>query len=466
MIGALPEWVSGQPATDADGRRAAAFPQGFLWGTATAAYQIEGSPDADGKGPSIWDTFTHTPGKILDGSTGDVACDHYRRMPEDVALMGALGVNAYRFSISWPRIEPEDGAVEMRGVAFYDRLVDELLARDIAPVVTLYHWDLPQWAEDAGGWLARETAERFADYAEWMVENLGDRVHTWITLNEPVVAATFGYGFGTHAPGKALLFESFTATHHLLLGHGMAVRAMRAVNPDLRIGITHNLSPVHPESDSEADLAAAVSLDAIQNRMYMDPVLLGTYPGLEETRIDVDRSCVLEGDLDLIAAPLDVIGINYYNPTLVSAPGEGNPLPFEMKQFPSEETTDMGWPVVPDGLREVLVAQHERYAEALPPVMVTENGVAFPDELVDGDEPAVDDQRRVAYLREHIAAVGRAILEGVDVRGYFVWSLLDNFEWAEGYRPRFGIVYTDYATQRRIPKTSATWYREFLDGIR
>ncbi|MFN8168135.1 MAG: GH1 family beta-glucosidase [Candidatus Nanopelagicales bacterium] len=466
MTGALPAWVPGQPATDADGRRAAAFPDGFLWGTATASYQIEGSVDADGRGPSIWDTFSHTPGKVVGDENGDVACDHYRLMPDDVALMGRLGVNAYRFSISWPRIEPEDGAVEMRGVAFYDRLVDELLERDIAPVATLYHWDLPQWAEDAGGWLVRDTAERFADHAEWMVENLGDRVHTWITLNEPVVAATFGYGFGTHAPGKTLLFESFTATHHLLLGHGLAVRKMRDVRDDLRIGITNNLSPVHPETDSEADVMAAESLDAVQNRLYMDPVLLGTYPDLEATRIPVDRSCVLEGDLDIIAAPLDVMGINYYNPTLVAAPGEGNPLPFELKQYPSEETTDMGWPVVPDGLRDILVQQQERYGDALPPVMVTENGVAFPDVLEDGSLPRVDDPRRVAYLREHIAAVGRAILEGVDVRGYFVWSLLDNFEWAEGYRPRFGIVYTDYPTQRRIPKTSFQWYREFLRGSR
>ena len=463
MAGTLSDWLPGRPATDADGRGSAAFPAGFLWGTATAAYQIEGSPDADGRGPSIWDTFSHRAGTIADGSTGDVACDHSRRMPDDVALMAALGVNAYRFSISWPRIEPEDGAVEMRGVAFYDHLVDQLVAHGIAPVVTLYHWDLPQWAEDAGGWLVRETAERFADYAEWMVTNLGDRVHTWITVNEPVVAATFGYGFGTHAPGKALLFDSFTATHHLLLGHGMAVRAMRAVNPGLRIGITHNLSPVHAETDSDADRAAASSLDAVQNRMYMDPVLLGTYPDLESTQIPVDRSCVLEGDLDLISAKLDVIGINYYNPTLVRAPGPENPLPFEMAQFPSEETTDMGWPVVPDGLREVLVQQQERYAEALPPVLVTESGVAFPDTLEDGPQPRVDDPRRVAYLREHIAAVGRAIIEGVDVRGYFVWSFLDNFEWAEGYRPRFGIVYTDYATQRRIPKTSYAWFGAFLD---
>jgi beta-glucosidase len=456
-------WTPGDAGTLADGRTRDAFPPGFLWGTATASYQIEGSPDADGKGPSIWDTFAHTPGKILDGSTGDVACDHYRRMPEDLALMAALGVNAYRFSISWPRIEPEDGAVEMRGVAFYDRLVDELLEHGIAPVATLYHWDLPQWAEDLGGWLDRDTAQRFADHAEWMVENLGDRVHTWITLNEPVVASTFGYGFGTHAPGKVLMFDSFTATHHLLLGHGLAVQAMRAASDgDLRIGITHNLSPVHPERDTDADRSAAASLDAIQNRLYMDSVLLGEYPDPEVVGLPVDRSCVSEGDLAVISERLDVLGINYYNPTLVSAPGEGNPLPFEMKQFPSDEITDMGWPIVPDGLREVLVQQRDRYGDALPPVMVTENGVAVPDLLEGGG--SVDDPRRVQYLREHIAAVGAAMDEGVDVQGYFVWSFLDNFEWAEGYRPRFGLVYTDYATQRRVPKTSYTWFQSFLGG--
>jgi beta-glucosidase len=386
-------------------------------------------------------------------------------MPDDVALMADLGVNAYRFSISWPRVVPTaSGAVEPRGLDFYDRLVDALLAHDIAPTATLYHWDLPQWAEDASGWLVRDTAYRLADYSAAVAARLGDRVHTWITINEAVVAATFGYGFGTHAPGKTLLFDSFAATHHLLLGHGLSVQAVRAELPTARIGITHNLSPVHPESGSAADLAAAVALDAVQNRTYMDPVLLGSYPDTSVTGIPVDRSCILDGDLEVISAPIDVIGINYYNPTLVSAPGEGNPLPFEMKQLPSEVVTEMGWPVVPDGLREVLVAQRDRYGDALPPVMVTENGAAFDDVLVEGDQPSVDDPQRVDYLRAHVAAVGDAIDEGVDVRGYFVWSFLDNFEWSEGYRPRFGIVYTDYPTQRRVPKTSYAWYHAFLGG--
>jgi beta-glucosidase len=448
--------------TDAAGRSRAAYPAAFLWGTATSSYQIEGSPDADGKGPSIWDTFSHTAGRTAGGETGDVACDHYRRMPEDVALMADLGATAYRFSIAWPRVVPTgSGRVESRGLDFYDRLVDELAAHGVAAAPTLYHWDLPQALEDAGGWLVRDTAERFAEYAAVVAERLGDRVHTWFTHNEPVVAATFGYGFGTHAPGKALLFESFTATHHLLLSHGLAVPAIRAAAPGARVGIVHNLSPMRAETDSAADRAAAAHLDAVQNRTYVEPVLLGRYPTVEETGIPVDDSCVREGDLETIAAPIDVLGVNYYNPTLVAAPGAGNPLPFEMKQHPSDEVTEMGWPVVPAGLRDLLVDLRVRYADALPPVLVTENGVAFPDELVGG---AVQDPRRVAYLREHIAAVGDAIEAGVDVRGYFVWTLMDNFEWAEGYRPRFGLVHVDHATQVRTPKSSYAWFRAFLGG--
>jgi beta-glucosidase len=450
------------PATDAAGRPRSAYPAGFLWGTATSSYQIEGAPDVDGKGPSIWDTFSRTPGRTANGETGDVACDHYRRMPQDVALMADLGATAYRFSIAWPRIVPTgSGAVEQRGLDFYDRLVDELAAHGIAATPTLYHWDLPQALEDEGGWLARDTAQRFAEYAGVVAERLGDRVHTWFTHNEPVVAATFGYGFGTHAPGKALLFESFTATHHLLLSHGLAVAAVRAAAPGARVGIVHNLSPMVPETGSEADRAAAAHLDAVQNRMYVESVLLGRYPTVEESGIAVDQSCIRDGDLATIAAPIDVLGVNYYNPTLVAAPGEGNPLPFEMKQHPSDEVTEMGWPVVPSGLRDLLVDLHERYGDALPPVLVTENGVAFPDEVVDG---VVDDPRRVAYLREHIAAVGDAIDAGVDVQGYFVWTLMDNFEWAEGFRPRFGLVHVDHATQVRTPKSSYGWFRSFLGG--
>jgi beta-glucosidase len=460
-------WMVGHPGELLDRRkRGPHFPPGFLWGTATAAYQIEGSPSADGKGPSIWDTFAHTPGKILDGSDGDVACDHYVRYADDVALMAELGANAYRFSVSWPRVVPTgSGAVEPRGLDFYDRLTDSLLEHGIAPVVTLYHWDLPQALEDEGGWLDRDTAYRFAEYAGHVATRLGDRVRSWITINEAVVVSTFGYAFGTHAPGRVLVFDSFPVTHHVLLAHGLGVQAVRAAVPGAQVGITHNLSPVLPLTDSPEDAAAARALDAIQNRTYLDPCLLGRYPDPDETRIPVDRSCIHEGDLETIAAPIDVLGVNYYNPTTVTAPGEGNPFPFEIvPMIDGYEQTDMGWPVVPSGLRDLLVGLHEQYAEKLPPMMVTENGVAFPDELVEEPEPHVDDSRRVEYLRAHIGAVGDAIDAGADVRGYFVWSLLDNFEWAEGFRPRFGLLYTDYATQRRIPKLSYLWFRSFLRG--
>ena len=461
-------WVPGEPGTLSDGRDRSALPAEFLWGTATASYQIEGSPTADGKGPSIWDTFTHEPGRIAGGENGDVACDHYVRMPEDVALMAGLGVNAYRFSVSWPRVRPTgSGAVEPRGLDFYDRLVDQLLAAGIAPCLTLYHWDLPQALEDAGGWLDRDTAERFAEYAGVVAGRLGDRVHTWITVNEPVVVSLFGYALGTNAPGRALLFDSFPATHHILLGHGLATAAVRAAVPAARVGITHNLSPVHAVSDSEADRRAAAAMDAIQNGMYLEPVLRGRYPDPEVVGVTMDRSCVRDGDLDVIAAPIDVLGVNYYNPTLVKAPGEGNPFPFEITAMEGYETTDMGWPVVPDGLRELLVGLAAEYGDALPPVMVTENGAAFPDVLVEvpeGDVAHVDDPRRVEYLRSHIAAMAAARDEGVDVTGYFVWSLMDNFEWAEGYAKRFGLIYVDYPSQRRIPKLSYSWYRAFLGG--
>ena len=461
-------WVPGEPGTLSDGRDRSAFPADFLWGTATAAYQIEGSPTADGKGPSIWDTFAHAPGRIAGGDDGDVACDHYVRMPEDVALMAGLGVNAYRFSVSWPRIRPTgSGAVEPRGLDFYDRLVDQLLAAGIAPSLTLYHWDLPQALEDDGGWLNRDTAHRFGEYAGFVADRLGDRVHTWITINEAVVVSTFGYALGTHAPGRTLLFDSFPVTHHVLLAHGLATAAVRASVPGARVAITHNLSPVRAASDSDADRRAAAAMDAIQNGMYMDPVLLGRYPDPEVVGAPMDRSCVRDGDLDVISAPIDVLGVNYYNPTLVKAPGAGNPFPFEITELEGYETTDMGWPVVPDGLRELLVAVQERYGDALPPVMITENGAAFPDVLVEapqGDVAHVDDPRRVEYLRSHIAAVLAARDAGVDVTGYFVWSLLDNFEWAEGYAKRFGLIYVDYPTQRRIPKLSYSWYRAFLGG--
>jgi beta-glucosidase len=342
--------------------------------------------------------------------------------------------------------------------------VDGLLASGIAPVVTLYHWDLPQALEDAGGWLARDTAQRFAEYVDHVARRLGDRVHTWITINEPVVLATHGYAFGTHAPGRTLMFDSFPATHHVLLAHGLAAQALRAATPGTPVGISHNLSPVVAATEAPEDLAAAAAFDAIQNRTYVDPCLLGSYPTPEETGLPTDMSCVRDGDLATIAAPLDVLGVNYYNPTRVRAPSPGSPFPFDMLAMSEHEQTAMGWPVVPEGLRDMLVSLHRRYGRRLPPVMVTESGAAFPDELAGEDPPTVADPRRVEYLRGHIAAVGQALDVGVDVRGYFVWSLMDNFEWAEGYRPRFGLLYVDYPTQRRIPKDSFAWYRSFLTG--
>jgi beta-glucosidase len=459
-----------QPGTLADGSTRARFPAGFLWGTATAAYQIEGAPVADGKGPSIWDTFSHEPGRTAGGDTGDVACDHYRRMPADLALMSELGVNAYRFSVSWPRVQPTgSGAIEPRGLEFYERLVDGLLARNIAPILTLYHWDLPQALEDGGGWLNRETAHRFGDYSGIVAQRLGDRVHTWITINEAAVVSLMGYGLGMEAPGRALMFDSFPATHHVLLAHGLGVAAVRAAVPGARVAITHNISPARAYSDSPDDLRATVALDALQNRTFMDACLLGTYPSGGELGVALDWSCIQDGDLEIIAAPLDAIGINYYYPTLVRAADEGSPLPFDMVPMEGYETTAMGWPVVPDGLRELLVDLQGRYGESLPPVLITESGAAFPDALEDGTGTGagiVSDPRRVEYLKSHIAAVAAAMDSGVDVRGYFVWSLMDNFEWAEGYGKRFGLVYIDYPTQRRIPKLSFHWYHDFLDGDR
>ncbi|MEV0593923.1 GH1 family beta-glucosidase [Nonomuraea cavernae] len=429
----------------------------FLWGTATAAYQIEGAVAEDGRGVSIWDTFAHEPGRVRDGHTGDVACDHYHRWREDLGLMTDLGVNAYRFSIAWPRIQPEGaGPANPAGLGFYERLVDGLLAAGITPVPTLFHWDLPQALEDRGGWLERDTAERFAEYAGLVAERLADRVPMWITLNEPFVHMAFGYGMGAHAPGRALLLDALPVAHHQLLGHGLAVRALRAAGAG-QVLITNNCTPVWPASGSEEDLAAAVAYDALHNRLFNDPILLGSYPDLSAYGTEVE---VRDGDLATISAPLDGLGINYYNPTRIAAP-TGDGLPFSDVGVTGYPTTAFGWPVVPDGLRELLTGLRERYGAALPPVYVTENGCSQPDELT----PAgVDDQARIAYLDGHIDAVGRARQEGVDVRGYFVWSLLDNFEWAEGYHQRFGLVHVDFATQRRTPKASYHWLRRRLAG--
>jgi beta-glucosidase len=438
------------------------FPEGFVWGAATAAYQIEGAVAEDGRGDSIWDTFCRRPGAIKNGDTGDVADDHYHRWPEDIALLGDLGVGAYRFSIAWPRVQPSgSGPANTPGLDFYDRLTDELLGRQIAPLPTLYHWDLPQPLEDAGGWLARDTAYRFADYAALVAERLADRIPLFITLNEPFVVTAFGYALGFHAPGRQLLLGALPTAHHQLLGHGLAVTALRAAGA-AQVAITNNCTPVWPASDSPADVAAAHAYDTLHNKMFNDPVLLGSYPDLSAFG-DPSLDYVLEGDLELIHEPVDALGINYYAPTRVSAlPGE--PLPFQLEPLPGYPVTAFGWPVVPAGLTELLTQLRERYAEWLPPIFITENGCSVADE----PDPAglIDDQPRIRYLDGHIRAVSDAIIGGVDVRGYLTWSLLDNFEWAEGYSQRFGLVHVDYVTQRRTPKASFAWYRDLIAAQR
>ncbi|MFC0038467.1 GH1 family beta-glucosidase [Actinomadura rayongensis] len=425
----------------------------FQWGVATAAYQIEGAVDEDGRGPSTWDVFAHTPGRVRDGHTGDVACDHYHRWAEDVGLLGALGVDAYRFSVAWPRVQPSgSGPANRAGLDFYDRLVDGLLGKDVAPVVTLYHWDLPQPLEDAGGWMNRDTAARFADYAALVADRLGDRVDAWITLNEPVVVMAYGYALGMYAPGRTLMLDALPTAHHQLLAHGLATGVLRERGA-ARIGLANHYSPALPADASSA--GAAEAFDVFMNRLFTDPVLTGSYPeipGLD----DVVRA----DDLAVIAAPLDFLGVNYYQPTWLTQPGPDAPLPFDMVDAPGHDVTGTGWPIVPDQFTALLRGLSDRYGAALPPLVVTENGAAFPDEP--DASGAVADTDRIAFLSSHIAAMQDAMDSGVDVRGYFVWSLLDNFEWAAGYHARFGLVHVDYPTQRRTPKRSFTWYRDLI----
>jgi beta-glucosidase len=444
------------------------FPDGFVWGAATAAYQIEGAARDDGRGPSIWDTFCRTPGKVHAGHTGDVACDHYYRYPADVRLMADLGLRAYRFSISWPRLQPDGtGPVNPRGLDFYDRLVDELIGQGIDPIVTLYHWDLPQSLEDRGGWTNRDTASWFAEYAAAAYTRLGDRVSTWTTLNEPWCSAYLGYAAGVHAPGVQDPAATFAAVHHLLLGHGLAARALRAAGAE-RVGITLNPAAVQPaDPRSAADAEAVRIVDGLANRIFFDPILAGGYPPdvMEHMRRFTDLAFIQDGDEKAIAAPIDLLGINYYSPTYVAgrpgAPGGGSAYPgTEGILFlpPAGPVTDMGWQIEPAGLTALL----ERIGHDYPgtPVYITENGAAFADKA--GPEGQVADADRIAYLDGHLRAMHTAIERGVDVRGYLVWSLMDNFEWAEGYRKRFGIIHVDYQTQRRTPKDSALWYRDVI----
>jgi len=442
----------------------ASFPAGFVWGVATSSYQIEGAASEDGRGESVWDTFTRVPGKIADGSNGDAACEHYHRYRDDVALMKRLGMKAYRFSIAWPRVLPAGrGAVEPRGLDFYSRLVDALLEAGIEPYATLYHWDLPQPLQNEGGWGVRTTAEAFLEYAEVVTRRLGDRVKRWITHNEPWCVSILGYQRGLHAPGVEDFPTALAASHHLLLSHGWAVPVVRANVPGAQVGIALNLNPGTPASPSEADRDACRRFDGFFNRWYLDPLYGRGYP--EDVVADYAADghlppsglpVIQGGDLSAIAVPCDFLGINYYMRTVVRSDrvSETENAPRTVHLAPRSEWTEMGWEVWPDGLSDILQRVHRDYAPG--PLFVTENGASYstgPDAT-----GSVPDVARIAYLKGHLAAASRALQLGVPLAGYFVWSLLDNFEWERGYTQRFGITWVDYATQARTAKDSALWY--------
>lgn len=428
------------------------FPHQFLWGAATASYQIEGAWNEDGKGESIWDRFSHTPGRVHNGETGDIACDHYHRYREDIALMRQIGLKAYRFSVSWPRVLPEGyGKVNPPGLDFYDRLVDALCAANIEPFLTVHHWDYPQALYDKGGWLKRENLPYFADYAVLMVKRLGDRVRYWATLNEPSVIAICGYLNGEHAPGLKDPAKAYQVAHHLMVAHGLAVEAMRACRSDLQVGIVLNEWGAEAVDDSPAALANAERAWRTGETLYLHPLFQGHYhPDLLEA-IGKQTPKILAGDLALISQKLDFLGLNFYSRNLFDAQGHIDPVP-------GSEYTEMGWEVCAPALRRLLVRMNSEYH--LPPIYITENGAAFADVLT--PEGRVPDERRLEYLRQHFIQTRLAMQDGVDVRGYFVWSLMDNFEWAHGYSKRFGLIYVDYATQQRYLKDSARWYAQVI----
>jgi len=437
---------------------AGAFPPDFTWGAATAAYQIEGAASVGGRGESIWDRFTSIPGNIANGDTGEVACDSYHRYSEDVRLMRELGLDAYRFSISWPRVLPDGrGRPNQDGLDFYDRLVDELLANGIEPYPTLYHWDLPQALEDRGGWPRRDTVDAFVEYVHAVSARLGDRVTHWITHNEPWVASWLGYGSGEHAPGRRSSADALAAAHHLLLSHGRATEVLRT-GADTKVGITLDLIPMHPFEDTEADRDAVRKEDGFRNRWFLDPVLRGEYPSDVLERWAAILPAIADGDMRTIAARIDFLGVNYYRRHVVRADETGSPVVVEPEGV---EQTAMGWEVYPEGLLELLVRLHEEYES--PPLYVTENGAAFDDTRSNG---TVDDPERTSYIARHVDAMARAIERDVPLAGYFVWSLLDNFEWTRGYSKRFGIVYIDFQTLERVPKASYDWYRDFIAAQR
>lgn len=440
----------------------AALPEGFLWGVATAAYQVEGAVAEDGRAPSIWDTFSHTPGKIAGGDTGDVACDHYHRWREDLGLIKELGAGAYRFSVAWPRVVPGgDGPVNAKGLDFYDQLVDGLLAEGIEPFLTLYHWDLPQALQDRGGWPVRETAEHFARYASVVAERLGDRVKNWATLNEPLCSSWIGHLDGTMAPGATDITAAVRTSYHLLLGHGLATQAIRAAVPGAQVGIVNNLNPVDPATGSPADAAAARRMDGHTNRWWLDPIHGRGFP---EDMVDVYgvELPVREGDLEIIAQPLDWLGLNYYFPAVVTDdPGGTYPFARSVRRL-HVPRTGMDWEIDANGIERMLLRLTEEYGARR--IYVTENGSAWPD--VVGVDGAVQDPERIRYLEEHLAACARATRKGAPLAGYFAWSLMDNFEWAYGYDKRFGLVHVDYKTQARTVKASGRRYAELVAGHR
>jgi beta-glucosidase len=437
------------------------FPAAFVWGAATAAFQVEGATNEDGRSESVWDRFCATPGKVRNGDTGAVACDFYHRYREDIALMSELGLDAFRFSIAWPRVIPSGrGPVNQAGLDFYDKLVDELLGNGIAPYVTLFHWDTPQVIEDAGGWPSRDTVGAFSEYVEAVTERLGDRVGHWITHNEPWVVSWVGHGWGHHAPGRESDADALATAHNLLLSHGHAVEIVRRNSPSSQVGISLNLDTPYAASDSPEDAAAARWVDGLHNRWFLDPLFRGSYPDdMAEAWKEIMPE-VRDGDLETIATPIDFLGVNNYTSPLVAADDNGGRSQIVRRN--DVDRTDMGWEVVPDGLQDLLLRLHRDYEP--PAIYVTENGAAYPD--VRGHDGSVHDPERQSYLEGYLAGASRAVAQGVPLRGYFTWSLLDNFEWAWGYWKRFGLVYIDYATLERVPKGSFYWYRDFIAAQR
>lgn len=436
------------------------FPPDFVWGAATSAYQIEGAWNEDGKGLSIWDTFSHHPGAIRDNQTGDIACDHYHRWQEDISLMKSIGLKAYRFSVAWPRIFPQGtGKLNPQGLDFYQRLVDGLLSADIEPFITLYHWDLPQSLQDQGGWPNRDTAKAFVQYADQVSRVLGDRVKYWITFNEPFIVAWLGYLIGEHAPGHKDRDEMLRAAHHLLLAHGWSVPILRQNAPHAQVGITLDFYPVTPASSHFADRYAAWLQDGYRNRWLLDPLVARGYPLEVIQFFNYPMDFIQPGDLEVIATPIDFMGMNYYSRQIIRARDRENEdfTPIPLPPPSGSEITEMGWEVYPQGLFEWLTRLTYEYR--FPAIYVTENGAAYPD---NPDDCRIEDTQRIHYLREHFAQAWRALQVGVPLKGYFVWSLMDNFEWSHGYTKRFGLIYVDFKTQERRMKRSAHWYRQVI----